>query len=108
MAFRRVGSISQLPPGQMLELEISDEERVVVCNVDGKLYAMDGVCPHRNGPLAQGALQGTMVVCPWHAWEFDCISGEHDYNPDLKLKLFPVELQGDEIWVDLTERAGTA
>ena len=107
MAFRRVGSISQLAPGQMLELEISDEERVVVCNVDGKLHAMDGVCPHRHGPLAQGALQGTMVVCPWHAWEFDCISGEHDYNPDLKLKLFSVEIQGDEIWVDLAERAGT-
>lgn len=108
MAFRRVGSISQLPPGQMLELEISEEERVLVCNVDGALHAMDGVCPHRNAPLSQGALQGAMVVCPWHAWEFSCITGEHDYNPELKLKLFPVKVEGGDIWVDLSDRAGTS
>lgn len=101
MAFRRVGSLRDLPPGQMLELELNEEDRVIVCNVEGALHAMDGICPHRQGPLAQGALQGKMVVCPWHAWEFDCTTGEHDYNPSLKLKLFDVKVEGDDILVDL-------
>lgn len=92
--------MSQLPPGSMLEL-LHQDRRIVVCNVDGKLHAMDGVCPHRQGPLGQGALHGSAVVCPWHAWEFDCSTGQHDYNPSIKLDTFRVELSGDDILVDI-------
>jgi len=84
----------------MLEL-LHQDRRIVVCNVDGKLHAMDGVCPHRQGPLGQGALHGSAVVCPWHAWEFDCSTGQHDYNPSIKLDTFRVELSGDDILVDI-------
>ena len=84
----------------MLEV-LHGERRIVVCNVAGKLHAMDGVCPHRQGPLAQGALHGTAVVCPWHAWEFDCRTGQHDYNPSIKLETFPVEISNGDILVDL-------
>lgn len=101
MPFRRVGSLNELPSGQMLDIELSETERVVVCNVSGTLHAMDGMCPHRQGPLAQGALQGNMVVCPWHMWEFDCRTGEHDYNPAIKLQLYSVKTEGDDILVDL-------
>jgi nitrite reductase/ring-hydroxylating ferredoxin subunit len=45
-----------------------------------------------------------MVVCPWHAWEFDCRSGEFDYNPEVKVRKLPVVLRGEEVFVD----AGTA
>ena len=100
MSLIKAGSLSQLLPGQMLEL-LHGERRVVVCNVDGSLHAMDGVCPHRDGPLAQGALHGTAVVCPWHAWEFDCITGQHDYNPSIQLETFRVQVSGDEILVDI-------
>jgi nitrite reductase/ring-hydroxylating ferredoxin subunit len=101
MAFRRVGAAGELREGEMLDVDLGDERRVVVCNVGGMLYAMDGVCPHRQGPLGQGALHGTMVVCPWHAWEFDCTTGEHDYNRTLKLRLYPVKVDGDDILVDV-------
>jgi len=100
MSLIKAGSMSQLPPGSMLEL-LHQDRRIVVCNVDGKLHAMDGVCPHRQGPLGQGALHGSAVVCPWHAWEFDCSTGQHDYNPSIKLDTFRVELSGDDILVDI-------
>ena len=44
----------------------------------GEFYAIEGVCPHRGAPLAYGALHEHTVVCPWHAWEFDCRTGEGD------------------------------
>lgn len=100
MAFERVASLADLKPGAMIDVE-RDGRTVVVCNVDGEIHAMDGVCPHRQGPLGQGALHGRMVVCPWHAWEFDCVTGEHDYNPALKQAKFAVRLEGDDILVDL-------
>ena len=100
MAFVKIADPGTVPPGEMLGVELGNSQ-VVICNVDGRLHAMDGVCPHRDGPLAHGALHGTMVVCPWHAWEFDCVTGSHDYNPDLKLRTFPVEAREDGIYVDL-------
>ena len=100
MSLIKAGSLSQLLPGEMLEL-LHGDRRIAICNVGGQLYAIDGVCPHRDGPLAQGALHGTAVVCPWHAWEFDCTTGQHDYNPSIKLETFKVEVSGDDILVDV-------
>lgn len=62
---------------------------------------MDGICPHRGGRLAHGALHGATVVCPWHAWEFDCRTGEHDYNPEIRLRTFPVDIRDGNILLDL-------
>jgi nitrite reductase/ring-hydroxylating ferredoxin subunit len=42
-----------------------------------------------------------MLVCPWHAWEFDCKTGENDYNPSIRQRRFVVTLQGDDILVDI-------
>lgn len=102
MAFRKVATLAMLPPGTVTQLEVG-EETVALCNADGTVHAMDGICPHAGGPLGQGALHGTTLVCPWHAWEYDCVTGEHDRNPDLKLKKYPVEIRGDEIFVDLPQ-----
>ncbi len=74
---------------------------MVICNVGGQLHAMDGRCPHRDGPLGQGALHGTMVVCPWHAWEFDCVTGQNDYQPDLKQAKYDVRVEGDDVLVEI-------
>ena len=92
--------MSSLPPGGMMEFT-TGERTIAICNAGGKLHAVDGVCPHQGGPLAQGALHGTAIVCPWHAWEFDCVTGEHDYNPAIELETFSVELSGDDILVDI-------
>lgn len=99
MAFERVASLSELKPGTMTDVE-REERMLVVCNVDGEIHAMDGRCPHRDGPLGQGAIHGRMVVCPWHAWEFDCVTGENDYDPRVKQAKFPVRIEGDDILVD--------
>lgn len=100
MAFEKIAGPGEVPPGEMLEIAREDR-RFVVCNVEGDLHAMDGLCPHRDGPLAQGALHGRMVVCPWHAWEFDCTTGSHDFNPDLRLRKFAVEQRPDGIYLDI-------
>jgi nitrite reductase/ring-hydroxylating ferredoxin subunit len=100
MAFEQLASLADLPPGSMLDFEIGDR-RVVICNVNGEIHAMDGRCPHRGGPLGQGALHGRMVVCPWHAWEFDCVTGEFDYNPRVKQAKFDVRVEQGAVLVNL-------
>jgi nitrite reductase/ring-hydroxylating ferredoxin subunit len=100
MPFRRVAALAEAPPGAMLDVDLGDR-RIAVCNVAGELHAVDGTCPHRQGPLAHGALHGAMVVCPWHAWEFDCRTGRHDYDPSLVLRRYAVRDEGGSVMVDI-------
>ena len=100
MAYVKVGSLSAMPPGTVREAEIGGRY-YAVCNVAGTIHALDGTCPHRGGPVGQGALDGANLVCPWHAWEFDCASGAYDYDPTIKLKRFAVKVEGGDIFLDV-------
>ena len=100
MALVKVGSISQLPSGSVMEAEVNGNT-YAVCNAGGELHALDGICPHAGGPLGQGALHGTTLVCPWHAWEYDCRTGVNDFDQDIMVAKFPVKIEGGDIFIDL-------
>jgi nitrite reductase (NADH) small subunit len=100
MAFVKVGSASRLPPGSAMEADVG-ENTYAICNVDGVLYALDGICPHAGGPLGHGGLHGHTIVCPWHAWEYDCRTGINDFDPDVRVATFAVKIEGDDILVDV-------
>lgn len=99
MALVRVASVAALPPGEVMEAKVG-ERYFAICNVGGEIRALAGVCPHRGGPLGQGAIHGSNVVCPWHAWEFDTATGANDYDPNLRLERFAVTVRGDDILID--------
>ena len=100
MAFVKVGSLSKLPPGSVVQVDAGDNT-IALCNAGGELHALDGICPHAGGPLGQGALHGTTLVCPWHAWEFDCRTGSLDVDPDFTIPKFAVKVEGDDILIDV-------
>ena len=77
MPFVKVASLSQLPPDSLTEIVLGND-LYALCNVAGRITAIGGICPHRGGPLGQGAIHGNHVVCPWHAWEWDCQTGAND------------------------------
>ena len=104
MAFTKVAAIENLPAGSLFEARVG-EDTYAVCNVDGEVYAYDGVCPHAGGPLGQGALHGETLVCPWHAWEWDCQTGANDFDPSQKVPTFAVQVEGDDILIEVPERA---
>jgi nitrite reductase/ring-hydroxylating ferredoxin subunit len=100
MAMTSVGSISLFPDCEVREVYAGGEP-FAICNVAGELHAVRGVCPHQGGPLGQGALHGNMLVCPWHAWEFDCLTGEHDYDPSITVETIPVLVQDNVVSLDI-------
>ena len=95
----KVGAPRLLPPGSALHVRVG-EDAVAVCNVAGALHAIDGICPHSGGPLGHGTLDGYMLTCPFHAWEFDCRTGASDFH-DVKLATYPVKVEDGEILVDV-------
>jgi nitrite reductase/ring-hydroxylating ferredoxin subunit len=96
----KIAAINDCPPGSAIEL-VAEDRIVALFNVDGKLFALDGICPHQGGPLGQGDLAGCVVTCPWHGWQFDVRSGEHQLNPRLRQPGFAVRVEGDSVLVDL-------
>ena len=101
MAFVKVGSLKLLPPGSATHLEMDDGSALAVCTVAGDLYAIDGICPHAGGPLGHGALDGSILTCPFHGWEFECRTGTMP-GDDLKLQAtYPVKVEDGEIFVEL-------
>jgi nitrite reductase (NADH) small subunit len=98
MPFLKVAELSKLPPGSVMEALVGDGT-YAICNAGGEIYALDGICPHSGGPLGQGALHGTTLVCPWHAWEFDC--RYHETGDGSWVAKFPVKIDGDDILIDV-------
>lgn len=84
----------------MIQAEVG-ERAFAICNLGGELHALDGVCPHAGGPLGEGILDGERLICPWHAWEYDCRTGANDYDENVKLAKFAVKAEGDDVLVDV-------
>ena len=96
--FVKMATLAELPPGGAKEVE--HEGRIyALFNVGGKITAIDGICPHQGGPLADGVLEGTTVTCPWHGWQFDVRTGQHQFSPVVKQPTLPVKVEGGQVFV---------
>ena len=58
-----------------------------------------------GGPLGEGYLEGSVVTCPWHGWQFNVIDGKDVQDPTAGVACYPTELRGDEIYVDTGAKA---
>jgi nitrite reductase/ring-hydroxylating ferredoxin subunit len=97
-AFVKLANLDELPPGRSKEVE-HDGRIFALFNVDGIISAIDGLCPHQGGPLADGPLDGTYVSCPWHGWEFCVRTGKSTLNNRLRQPVFEVKVEGQDVLV---------
>ena len=100
MARVRVAGASEVPAGEGRVVDVAGK-MLALFNVGGVYYALDNGCPHRGGPLGDGDLDRTVVICPWHGWRWDVTTGANTNNPAVKVACFPVTVDADEVFVDL-------
>jgi nitrite reductase (NADH) small subunit len=103
--FTTVAKVGSIPDGQGASFTVNNRI-VAVFNTDGEYHAIDDLCPHMGASLAEGYLEGGIVVCPWHAWSFRVCDGTWCDNPTVKTDSFEVRVQGDEIQVRVPDPAG--
>jgi len=100
MALEPAAKVSEIPAGSIKEVLVGGKP-VAVANVGGRFYAIDNTCLHRGGPLGQGQLEGPVVTCPWHGWQFDVTTGKAVMNPNAGVGCLRTEVRGEDIYVDL-------
>jgi len=100
MPFLRAARKDEIPVGTIREFAI-EGKAVALSNIDGHFYAIDNTCLHRGGPLGEGQLSGKIVTCPWHGWQYDATNGKLLMNPTIGVQCYPVEVRGDDIYVDI-------
>ena len=76
-------------------------QEIALYHVGDKFYATTNVCGHRGGPLGEGLLEGSVVTCPWHGWQWDVCEGTSPGNPEAKIPTYPVKVEGDDVLVEL-------
>ena len=75
-----LGNFSDLDNGELTTCEVGDLE-ILLCRVDGRLYAIEDNCSHADTPLSEGRLSGFKVNCPLHGASFDVRDGTHSGPP---------------------------
>jgi NAD(P)H-dependent nitrite reductase small subunit len=101
-----VGPLEQLTPGQGRCVVAGNRQIAVFRLRDGRVFALDNVCPHRAGPLSEGivgidhASQLEAVVCPFHSYKF-VLSDGRGLDTELHVRSYPVEFRDGRIFVCL-------
>jgi nitrite reductase/ring-hydroxylating ferredoxin subunit len=102
--------------GERLLVDLAGH-RVGVFRLDGGFFALADRCPHRGAPLCSSGevvnavegvgderrvtRAGALVRCPWHKWDFDIASGRCEVDARLRVRRYPVRVEGDELVVRL-------
>jgi len=102
LGFERAAKASDVKPGALCEFQVAGRA-IAVANIGGKLCAISGVCAHEGGPLGEGYFDGQVVTCPWHGWQFEVATGKLVENPTLSVETYPVEIRGDDIFIDIEQ-----
>ena len=101
----KVAQVQDLQDGEMREVVVG-ETKVLLVRLQGKFYAIGGECTHYGGPLAEGALSGHRVTCPWHQAVFDAMNGDLEEPPALDAEpCYTVRVEGDDVIVKVPEKA---
>ncbi|MGH9843571.1 MAG: Rieske 2Fe-2S domain-containing protein [Blastocatellia bacterium] len=96
---------NEVPNNELRVIEMGDIN-LVICNVAGTFYAFHNHCPHRGESLQKGMLEGPVLTCPWHGYQFDLRHGGRCLtDPALRLNALPITVENEVVRVALQAEA---
>ena len=103
-AWHRVAALADIKDGEVIEARAGDIE-VALCRVDGKIHALEDMCPHAFAQLSQGFVEGSEIECPLHGARFEIATGRCVSPPaDEDVRTYPVRIEGDDVYVAIPAR----
>ena len=96
--FVTVARVEDVAPGSVVTAYAGDEP-IALAHVDGEFYATQHACLHLEGPLGEGRIDGYMLTCPWHGWQFDVRTGENEFDRAIQLRTYDVRVEDGNVSV---------
>lgn len=99
----KVGVQTDFPEGQAVAVNV-DGLSIIVCNYEGKLYALENRCSHDDAELGGGELEGCQIICPRHQAKFDIRDGTVTEPPAIyPIDAYDVTIRGKSVYVDIDD-----
>ena len=107
MSWTKITSTDNIPLREGRCVRIGDEE-IAVFNLGDSFAAVDNRCPHGGGPLSDGIVTGSSVVCPLHGWKI-CLKTGNVTRPDVGVFVdhYPVKVEDGIVVVDIPTGGST-
>ncbi len=96
--FVKVAEVGDVPAGTSKCVEANGKQ-IALFNIGGTFHAIDNTCLHRGGPLAEGELDGTVVTCPWHGWQYDVTTGVNTMDESERVERYDVKVEAGAVYV---------
>jgi nitrite reductase/ring-hydroxylating ferredoxin subunit len=96
--FIEIAATNEVPLGRAKAFNAGGRIIALYHTANG-FFATDNSCPHRGGPLAEGDVLGGEIVCPWHFWAFDVMTGMCVGNPEISVATHELRVDGDRVMV---------
>ena len=101
MSWVKVAFVTDVAAGQVKAVTVAGK-RLAFCHAGDVFYAVDDLCTHDNGPLAEGTLDGLQLECPRHGARFDVRTGEVKCLPAvIPIKSYPVKVEEKNVLVNI-------
>jgi pyruvate oxidase len=103
-AWYKVLELDELGEGRVMAKSIGVHS-VCMTHFEGEYAALLNKCPHQGGPLGEGSIEGGMLRCPWHGWDYHPTTGNPPDGYGDCVPRFAVEIRDDGIYVAIEEDA---
>jgi len=99
----RVGKASDVPAGRAEVFDVEDR-KIAVFRLEDAFYAIEDICTHDGGPLAEGEIEDDEVICPRHGARFNIKTGQALTLPAVTpVESYPVRVEGNELYIGLPD-----
>ena len=99
----RVGKASDVPAGRAEVFDVEDR-KIAVFRLEDAFYAIEDICTHDGGPLAEGEIEEDQVICPRHGARFNIKTGAALTLPAVTpVESYPVRVEGNELYIGLPD-----
>ncbi|MDR5749043.1 Rieske 2Fe-2S domain-containing protein [Caballeronia sp. LZ029] len=100
---QRICTTEDVWEGEFQEFAVKDIDVIVVHVEGGGFRAFESKCPHQDQSLGEATLEGNVLTCPAHLWQFDVTTGQGVNPAGCKLRGFACSVEGDEVMVDVEQ-----
>ncbi len=102
--YKKVCDLDDIWEGEMEVYKVDGQDVLIVHAPGGEVRAYDPICPHQNHPLIEGILEGCVLTCSAHLWEFDVVTGKGINPDDTALNAYPIKTEDEAVWVAIPSK----